>query len=213
MSDSSSLAGPFSSCVTSRAMVVNRRPPEYGLWPQIGSDRCGRDRSPRDRRNRLERGRRVSGMSETDGHDERPTRSGENDSPRRSTACSARAARRPSSPASTSTTTPGRGVPLPGLRDGPVRGRDEVRVRLRLAGLLRRRGGVGDDDDRHEPRDAPHRSPVCELRLAPRPRVRRRSRAHRQAVLHQLGRDEIQRGVIGLSESGLIPPRRGVRGR
>src|SRR5215475_2561580 len=84
----------------------------------------------------------------------------------------------------------GRGrVPLPGVRRGTVPVEGEVRVPLRVAELLpalqRRRGGAdrgplaGHDQDR---------SPVCPLRLPPRPRVRGRglSGAHRPALVHQL---------------------------
>ena len=80
-----------------------------------------------------------------------------------------------------------RRLPLRGLRRDAVRRRHEVRLRHRLAELHRagrRRGGRAAP--RQQPVHAPHGGPLPQLRWPSRPRVRRRPRAHRAALLHQL---------------------------
>ena len=53
----------------------------------------------------------------------------------------------------------------------------------------RSRGG----DPRHQPRNGPHRDPVCALRRAPRSRLRGRPATHRPAPLPELGLASIHR--------------------
>ena len=73
------------------------------------------------------------------------------------------------------------------LRRRAVQLRHQVRLRHRLAELLRARGRRERRDPRGpQPRDGPHRGPVPPLRRPPRPRVRRRPQPDRPALLHQL---------------------------
>src|SRR5256714_900662 len=103
-------------------------------------------------------------------------------------------------------------LPLRRLRDHPVRIRREVRLRLRLAGVLRtgrrerRRGG-----ERPDPRDDPHRGPLRELWRAPRPCIPGRPPAHRAALLHQLGGAEAPGTLNHLSEAAPTADTGGMR--
>ena len=79
-------------------------------------------------------------------------------------------------------------LPLRLLRAALVRCRHQVRLRHRLAELLRAdRRGRGGVRDRSQPRHGAHRGAVQPLRCASRPRVSRRPRADRPALLHELG--------------------------
>ena len=73
------------------------------------------------------------------------------------------------------------------------RSRDEVRLGLRVAGVLRagRRGG-GRRGDRHDLRDGAHRGDVLELRRPPRPRLPGRAGPDRNALLHQFGSTQLE---------------------
>src|SRR5688572_24054040 len=88
-------------------------------------------------------------------------------------------------------------VQLRRLRGRALRLGHEVRLGLRLAGLLRAcqrgrgRRGVG-----HDVRNDPHRSAVRELRRPPGARVPRRAAPDRAAVLHQLRGIETGGGVV-----------------
>ena len=55
---------------------------------------------------------------------------------------------------------------------------------------------------RQQPRHGARRGALQQLRLAPRPRLRRRPGAHRRALLHQLGRDRLR--PTGLSLAGAL---------
>ena len=101
-----------------------------------------------------------------------------------------------------------RALPLRLLRHAAVRRGDEVRLRHRLAQLLRAdRGGERAQRGRHELVHAPHRGRLRRLRRAPRPRLRRRARPDRPALLHELG-------VAQVRAEGLIPgTAAGGRGR
>lgn len=66
----------------------------------------------------------------------------------------------------------------------PLHGK--VRIRFRVAEFLGPAfGGQSKARNRCQPRNAPHRSDVRKLRRAPRPRLRRRARTYRDAILHQ----------------------------
>ena len=82
-----------------------------------------------------------------------------------------------------------RAVPVRGVRRGAVRLGREVRVRHRLAELHR----AGGDRGGHlapgpHVLDGPHRGALPPLRLAPRPRLPRRTPSEPAALLHQLVR-------------------------
>ena len=79
-----------------------------------------------------------------------------------------------------------RQLPLHLLRRQAVRLGHQVRRRLRLAQLLA--GGAGRDqgDPRRQPRHGPHRDGVRAMRRPPGPRVPRRPRPNRPALLHEL---------------------------
>ena len=80
-------------------------------------------------------------------------------------------------------------LPLRRLRRRALPLGREVRLRLRLARVLRAGGRRGDRrGDRHELRHGAHRGHVRRLRRPPRPRVPRRAAPDRAALLHQLGR-------------------------
>ena len=80
----------------------------------------------------------------------------------------------------------GRHVRLRGVRRRAVRLDDEVRVRQRLAELLRAEGRRGRRADRGpDPRHGPRRGPLPAVWLAPRSRVPRRTAADRHALLHE----------------------------
>src|SRR5205823_9585223 len=84
--------------------------------------------------------------------------------------------------------------PLPGLRVGAVPVDHEVRLALRLAVVLRPlrlRRRTADRGPR--PRHGPHRGPLRDLRLTPRPRLRRRAAdADRRSLLHEQHRADIR---------------------
>ena len=77
---------------------------------------------------------------------------------------------------------------LPAVRAAAVPWRRQVRKRHRLAELhpavFR---GSPEEYPRHQLRHGPHRDHLRPLRIAPGPRVRRRSAADRPALLHQFG--------------------------
>src|ERR671936_1557501 len=74
---------------------------------------------------------------------------------------------------------------------------NEVRLRLRVAGVLRTSAGRCDGrGDRHRFRDDPDRGHVRELRRPPRPRLSRRPRADGTALLHQFRRTRTRGGLV-----------------
>ncbi|CAA9292836.1 MAG: Peptide-methionine (R)-S-oxide reductase MsrB, partial [uncultured Friedmanniella sp.] len=76
---------------------------------------------------------------------------------------------------------------LPRVRHGALPQRDEVRLALRLAVLLRAGGGPRPLHRGHHPGDEAGRGALHRLRLPPGARVRRRLRhPDRAALLHQL---------------------------
>src|SRR5207253_9716993 len=90
-----------------------------------------------------------------------------------------------------------RHLPLRRLRRRAFPLRDEVRFRLRLAGVLRAGGRPGDRrGDGLDPRDGPYRGDVLELRRTPRARVPRRPCADGTALLHQFGCTRTGGGVV-----------------
>jgi hypothetical protein len=73
------------------------------------------------------------------------------------------------------------------LRHAPFRRRNQIRCRLRMAEFLRPgRGRKRPHRRGQQPSDAPHRSLVRNVRRTSRPRLRRRSTAHRTTLLHEL---------------------------
>ena len=79
-------------------------------------------------------------------------------------------------------------LPLRRLRRRALHLRGEVRLGLRLAGVLRAGERRGDRrGDRHELRHGAHRGDVRRVRRPPGARVPRRAAPDRRALLHQLG--------------------------
>src|SRR5688572_32763977 len=83
------------------------------------------------------------------------------------------------------------------LRGRALRRRHEVRLGLRLAGLLRAcERGRDRRGDRRDVRDGPHGGHVLELRRPSRARVPGRAAPDRSALLHQLCGTETRGGVV-----------------
>src|SRR5256885_4398673 len=88
-----------------------------------------------------------------------------------------------------------------------VRVGHQVRRALRMAELLRTRGGRADrGDDRQVALHGEDRGDVRELRRAPGPRLRRRPPADGPALLHQLRLDQTRPEVTEEGEENLTLP-------
>ena len=101
---------------------------------------------------------------------------------------------------------------LPPLRAAPVQCGHQVRIRHRLAELLRpHRPRSCRLRARHQLRHGAHRDPLRPLRGPSRPRLQRRPAADRRALLHELGLHALRRR--GRSAAGRAGTRRaGGRG-